>query len=203
MGGLLPDWNNYHDSVNSVSRPQQMGPVWMHAKQLSGMPLDYTIWMRDPPATSYPACVSVKCAMSQSPIAGEQYLRLLRENVMMHGKNIAKKEILIDIGRQLEDVNPDFSCDRLIEDIGADSGLNSFKEDIGEVKTRNINRFPSLLIKNNRNKAILIDGYRPYEALLKALAQLDVTAEPTIIEPEAYKKYWGSLTERELAEIGA
>src|SRR5436305_1999889 len=55
MGGLLPEWKNYNHEVNSVSRPIQIGPVWMHAGQVSGMPMDTTIWMRDPPQSSYPA----------------------------------------------------------------------------------------------------------------------------------------------------
>src|SRR3954471_8227222 len=42
MGGLLPGWKNYHDEINSVTRPIQMGPVWMHAQQISGMPMNTT-----------------------------------------------------------------------------------------------------------------------------------------------------------------
>src|SRR4051794_14473222 len=57
MCGLLPGWKNYHDSVNAVSRPMQMGPVWMHAAQLSGMPVQPNIWITDPPSSSYPACL--------------------------------------------------------------------------------------------------------------------------------------------------
>lgn len=71
MGGLLPQWNNYNDAINSVTRPIQRGPVWMHAKQMSGMPIDQNIWMRDPPSSSYPACIAVKCAALQSPYAEE------------------------------------------------------------------------------------------------------------------------------------
>src|ERR1044072_7891663 len=53
MGGLLPAWDSYDDTVNNVTRPIQMGPVWMHAAQVSGMPIQTRIWMNDPPASSY------------------------------------------------------------------------------------------------------------------------------------------------------
>src|SRR4051812_2644561 len=66
MGGLIPAWNAYHDATNHVSRPIQMGPVWMHASQLSGMPMNTRIWMENPPASSYPACIAVCCAGLQS-----------------------------------------------------------------------------------------------------------------------------------------
>ena len=101
MGGLLPSWENYNDDMNSISRPIQMGPVWMHASQLSGMPMNTRIWMEDPPASSYPACIAVKCAEMQSSAAGERYLRLLREALMINGKNIAKQCVLCFDSTQL------------------------------------------------------------------------------------------------------
>src|ERR1700712_580240 len=57
MGGLIPDWKTFTDSVNAVDRPQQMGPVWMHIAQTTHAKLDPLIWMRDPPSSSYPACI--------------------------------------------------------------------------------------------------------------------------------------------------
>ena len=100
MGGMLPSWKNFHDEVNSVSRPVQMGPVWMHASQISGMPMDTRIWMEDAPASSYPACIAFKGAELQVAAVAELYLRLVREAIMLDGKNIAKQNVLIDIAEQ-------------------------------------------------------------------------------------------------------
>src|SRR5215217_1274269 len=77
MSGLLPEWNRYTDSLNSVSRPAQMGPIWMEAAHISGMPIENRIWIENPPSSSYLACVAVKCAALQSPALEEMYLRLL------------------------------------------------------------------------------------------------------------------------------
>src|SRR5688572_2904993 len=93
MTGMIPSWDQYNDAMHSVSRPIQMGPVWMHASQLSGMPMNSRIWMENPPASSYPACIAFKCAEMQSEGAGDRYLRLLREAIMLDGKNIAKPEV--------------------------------------------------------------------------------------------------------------
>src|SRR4051812_7028555 len=71
MGGLLPSWNNFHDNENAVSRPIQMGPVWMHAGQIAHKPIAHQLWMTEPPASSYPACIAVKCAQLQSAPDGE------------------------------------------------------------------------------------------------------------------------------------
>src|SRR6478609_7542743 len=71
MGGLLADWEKYNDPMNAVSRPSQMGPLWFEAKYISGMPIREHIWHKDPPASSYPACIAVKCAALQSAAAEE------------------------------------------------------------------------------------------------------------------------------------
>ena len=108
MGGLLPKWKNYNDNLNSVTRPIQMGPVWMHAKEISGMPMDYNIWMRDPPSSSYPACLAVKCASIQSLRAEEKYLRMVREELMINGKNISNRAVLFEIAEKVEKEIPGF-----------------------------------------------------------------------------------------------
>ena len=97
MGGLLPSWKHFSDAANSVSRPAQMGPIWMEATHISGMPIQNTIWITNPPASSYLACIAVKCAGLQSAEAEAQYLRLLREAVMLKGENIDKQSVLIKI----------------------------------------------------------------------------------------------------------
>ena len=202
MGGLLPGWKNYNDSVNSVTKPIQMGPVWMHAAQLSGMPVQHNIWMSDPPASSYSACIAVKCAGLQSQKAEENYLRLLREAIMIVGKNIAKQQVLLQLAEKLSGIIPEFNYRKFNADLRNDSGLEAFRKDLQEVQYHNINRFPSLVIKNKMNKAIIISGYRPYNLLLSAICQLgDLKKTHEKITPEEYKNYWPSLTERELEEI--
>lgn len=201
MAGLLPDWKYFHDSLNSVSRPLQMGPVWMHAKELSRMPVNYKIWMTDPPSSSYPACVAVKCAELQSATAAEQYLRMLREAVMIHEQNISKKEVLLEIAQALAHRDDSFDWGKLKADIGKDECLEAFRADVQEVKLRNIRRFPALIMKNSQNQALYIDGYKPYDMVVKALESLGVAYDSHPIDEEEYKAYWGSLTDRELEEI--
>ncbi len=202
MGGLLPGWKNYNDSINSVSKPIQMGPVWMHAAQLSGMPIQHNIWMKDPPSSSYLACIAVKCAALQSAKMEEKYLRLLRETIMLYGENIAKRPQLIKVAEKLESIVPEFNLDKFIKDLDNDSGLELFRKDLQEVQYHRINRFPSLVIKNQDNKAVIISGYRPYNVLSEAfnqIAHLKKTNEK--IDPDQFKNYWQSVTERELMEI--
>ena len=203
MGGLLPRWKNYNDSVNSVTRPIQMGPVWMHAKQLSGMPIEYNIWMLDPPSSSYPACIAVKCAAMQSRQAEENYLRLLREAVMMKNKNISRQEVIFSVAETLADIDLEFNADQFKENFKNEDGIEAFRKDLQEVQYHGINRFPAMVLRSPDKKGILISGYRPFSVVMDAVKQFIQIDEAQKIDPEEYKSYWPSITERELAEIHA
>ncbi|WP_343671254.1 DsbA family protein [Chitinophaga sp.] len=173
MGGMLSSWKNYHDPVQAVSRPLQMGPVWMQARQMTGAAIDDTIWFKDPPASSYPACVAVKTAALQSAAMEEKYLYYLWEAVMVKGKNIAKKEVLLEIAAALEAEYPEAFCaDRFGIQLGCKATVDAFRTDLQEVSYRRIARFPSLLLTSGwSGQALLLTGNRPYEAIAKSLDQ--------------------------------
>jgi putative protein-disulfide isomerase len=169
MGGLIPSWDNYHDTVNSVSRPSQMGPVWMHAGQIAGKPICHQVWMKDPPASSYPACIAVKCAALQSSAAGESMLYLLQEQCMIMGKNIAKQEILFSAAQTLAHRDPSFDFDLFKEDFFSGKGLEAFRSDLHLLATYRINRFPALVIKIPGSKPMVMSGFRNHQEVLKVI----------------------------------
>lgn len=170
MGGLIPSWNNYYDEANSVSRPVQMGPVWMHAATVANKKICDELWMRDAPASSYPACIAVKCAQRQSEEAGENMLRVLREAAMVSGKNIAKPEVILEMAEKLSSMEHSFSIAQFIEDYNGDAGAKAFKEDLQECQYHRINRFPSLIVRSAKGKTILLAGFRTHADLRKQIS---------------------------------
>ena len=205
MSGLLPTWKNYNDPLYSVTRPMQMGPVWHEAAFKTGMKIYDKIWVEDPPASSYPACIAVKCAELQSQIAGVKYLRMTREAVMLHGKNIARQDVLTAIAETLATNYPGLlDAKRFLEDLTVnDNGINAFRTDVNEVQSRNITRFPTLILRSANKPAIMITGYRPYAVLIDAIRQVADTIEPLQNPPseDAYINYWGNITQREIQEV--
>src|SRR4051812_9252106 len=141
MGGLLPDWTSFEDSINNISRPAQMGPLWMQASNISGMPMNSAIWHTDPLVSSYPGCIAVKCAQLQSATAGARYLRLLRESLMIHGNNISQHEVLVAVAKQLAIEMPQFDVQRFEQDLVNGNGLAAFRNDMHTVQIQNIQRF--------------------------------------------------------------
>ena len=169
MGGLLPSWNQFTDSLNSISRPAQMGPIWMQAGQLTDLPIPHRIWIDDPPASSYPACIAVKSAMLQSPALGELYFHFIQEAIMVHRLNIAKYEVLQQVAEQVAASATSFDVNRFIEDMTNGNGLEAFRNDIQEVKYRSIQRFPTLLVRRTAQSPLLITGYKPADVIMKII----------------------------------
>ncbi|HWH62884.1 MAG TPA: DsbA family protein [Ginsengibacter sp.] len=202
MGGLIADWKNFNDEVNSISRPFQMGSLWAQAQNVSGMPIQDLIWINDPPATSYPACIAVKCAGIQSRYAEQKFLRYVREAIMLHGLNIAKQILLFDIAKTVEAEGIDFNTDRFINDFISGAGADAFRKDLQEVKYKNINRFPTLTISVSGKRGVIITGYRPYPVLNDAIKQIvNTTNTDDKIDIDDYKQFFGNLMQREIDEI--
>jgi putative protein-disulfide isomerase len=169
MAGLIPSWDNFNDQINAVTRPAQMGPVWMHAGQVAGKPICHQLWITDPPSSSYPACIAVKCAQLQSADAGESMLYLLRKACMTEGKNIARQQVLFEVADELAAADPNFDTRRFRTDFTNDTGLEAFRSDLEWASRYRITRLPALIIKPTDAEALIFSGYRPYEEILQAL----------------------------------
>jgi putative protein-disulfide isomerase len=173
MCGMIPDWNTYNDPLNSISRPLQMGPLWMHASEITQVKMRYSIWHEDPPSSSYPSCIAVKCAALQSSAAGEQFLFNVRKALMEDGMNISKIEVLIDIARKTQQQIPElFDVEKFIQAWQDGKGKEAFRADLQKAKFHSIGRYPSITFQNKKGKGLIIVGYRPYEILLQAFKKV-------------------------------
>lgn len=174
MGGMLSSWNEYHDTINAVTRPIQMGPVWLHAKYVSGTYINDRLWFTDPPASSYPACVAVKSAGMQSAVAEEGYLYKLREAALVKGKNIARKEVLLEVARELQqELKTAFDYDLFLKQLTSTEASDQFKSDLEQVRLYGISRFPSLLIRlKGKKQSVILTGNRPYNAIMETIETL-------------------------------
>jgi putative protein-disulfide isomerase len=165
MGGLLPSWKHFQDASHAINRPSQMGPEWMHAAQLSGVAIDSQVWVTDPPASSYPACIAVKCVQLQSEEFGETYLYILSKAVMEEGKNIARTDVLLDAAWLLHDEYSHFDLFRFRDDLMGKAGKEAFRRDLVDAKYLGINRYPTMVIKRKDRSTTMLTGYQTYEAL--------------------------------------
>ena len=173
MAGLIPDGNVFNDTVQSVSRPAQMGPVWMEASHLTGMPIRSDIWRTDPPSSSYLACIAVKCAEFQSKKAGEIYLGAIRKAVMAEGRNIAFQSTLSEIAIEIADEYPGLiDIAQFNDDLVSKEGKDAFVADLQEVQRLAITRLPTLIFRKPGRPSLITSGYKPYESLVGIVEEL-------------------------------
>ena len=200
MGGLLRDWEHFSDHLNNISKPSQMGPLWVEAKHLSGQPIDEHMWVKNPVDTSYLSCMAVKAAEQQSSIAGEAMLRKLREAVMIYKKNIGNIDVIMDIAGELEEKNL-LNKKSFRDSLFSDDSSHLFREDLELVKIKGISRFPTILI-TYRGRTVQITGYRPFSVLLATFELLEPALNVNlVVNRKEYINSWQNLTDRELQEI--
>lgn len=205
MGGLIPGWDRFSDPINAVSRPLQMGPVCVEVRHRTGQPLDDRLWVENPPASSFPACLAVKAAGLQSPEAGERLLRRIREAAMLGRRNVGETEVLFDLAHEVGEQAPAvFDASRFAADFNGPAAAAAFRADLQETRYLGIGRFPALTLCRaaEEGPTLLLVGYRPYDVLRRALQHLSpgIKPERCATDADAYAAFWGGATEREVAE---
>lgn len=169
MIGLLPSWDLFSDSLSSLSRPVHFGPEWMQAGRIAGGKVADKIWITDPPSSSFPACIAVKCAEDQSPAFGALYLKAAREAVIENGKNIANTDVLLEIAGCLAASEPGFDGKVFRECLLGSRGSELFRRDYQEAQYLGIRRSPTLVFKGF-GKAIMLRGYQSWEVLHRTVS---------------------------------
>ena len=173
LGGMIRDWRSFEDPLHAVSRPAQMGPLWMQVRHTTGIEADGRIWSEDPPHSSIPACLAVKAAELQSPEAGVRYLEVAWDAVMSERRNTARRDVLIQLAQELAEAEPELlDPERLADEMGGEPAIAALREDLGLVHSRAITRFPAVTFRRHDGEGLMIVGYRPFEVLCEPLAVL-------------------------------
>ena len=92
MAGMIAGWDGYDDPLMSLSRSAQMGPVWLQARHLSGMPTKDQVWTEDPPSSSYPAC-------HVNDVRSSQSRRVARRRCKISRRCLASTDALLSVRR--------------------------------------------------------------------------------------------------------
>ncbi|MCF0074190.1 DsbA family protein [Dyadobacter sp. CY261] len=172
MAGMISNWTKYHDPFNDVSRPAQMGPIWMEAQHRTGAVINDLIWIENPPASSYPACIAVKTAALQSFEASEIYLNAVWKAVMVESLDISKRDNLLEVAKSTSILHPEaLDFELFAENYNNDPSREAFRSDLRQVAYNKIGRFPTLTF-TKAGRGLIMTGYRPYEALVEAFGQL-------------------------------
>jgi len=165
----------------------------------SGQPVDARLWLRDPPASSHPACIAVRAVAEQGDPG--RYLRRVREAVFAEGRRMDRADALLDAAREVGGIDLDrlriaFGSHGVLEAFGADVERSKavpeayFEPGTGRVAV------PSIAVGD----AWAVDVWRweDWEAALSAAGGAPVRDAPGI---EAALHSFGSMTAAEVAVV--
>lgn len=164
MTGMIPSWERFADPENNVARPGQMGPHWLYVSKVLGIPVDYSLWARDPPASSYPACLAYQTVLAQDKAMGWPFLKLLWQYCMVEGHNISRREDLLVVAERLKKDFPSFNPATFDQHLNSALSHEALKKDLALSDAWHIKRSPSVVLKTSA-KSLLLTGYRPLHML--------------------------------------
>jgi len=196
-GGLLPRWEGFMDS-GGIRQPSDIPPHWEEVVARYGQPIDPSVWLTDPLASSYPPSVAVHAVRAIAPEREEDYLRRIRQALFLEARNIARPEVLADCAA-------DIGLDRdLFEATFNDpASQDAFAADLERKAMTGIRGFPTLIVQGPASEqAWLMRGSQPFFRLERALAaNLGVLPPAREVSVEAVLQHYGSGTTREFAEV--
>lgn len=196
-GGLLPHWEGFMDS-GGIRKPTDIPPHWEEIAVRYGQPIDPSVWLTDPLASSYPPSVAVHAVRAIAPDREEDYLRRIRQALFLEARNIARPEVLAacaaDIGLDLELFRAAFN------DPASEA---SFAADLERKAVAGIRGFPTLVVSGEASEqSWVMRGSQPFFRLERALkANLGELPPAREVSVEAVLQHYGSGTTREFAEV--
>lgn len=196
MGGLVEDFDTFHDGANGISEPADVAPHWREAAERHDMPVDAGIWREDPPRSSYPPSIAYKAAQLQDPALADAYLRRLREAFAAERRRIDDEEVLVELADEVG-----LDIDRFQTDLEGDRPREAFHEDLERSHRERGTVFPSYLASNGEDRRLL-RGYQPFQAVAGALETLDPSLTRRDPRPlDDLVDGYGRVATREIEEI--
>ena len=136
------------------------------------------------PAASYPACLAVKCAGQQGEPAEALYLLAVR-TAARQGRDLTQAPVLTAVAEELAAQAPAvFDAAVFGRDMAAHAGAAALLDDAQQARHHHISAYPAIVVLRDTGPSKVLVGYRPYEALLQALAQLapDLFYVPSLVD---------------------
>lgn len=164
MGGLLKSWDSYGGS--DVNGPASVAAHWDEASKKYNMPIDGSVWLEDPLASSYPPSVAFKAAQMQETEKAIIFLRRIKEMVFIEKKNITKWEFLkqaaLEAGLNTEQFETDYNG--LAKDL--------FNKDLAMAREWGVRGFPTIFFLDEEGSQLKVYGSKPYEVYEQTLLKL-------------------------------
>ena len=177
MGGLLPAWNGFADRANGIGRPADVAGHWREVGEASRMPIDGSVWRRDPLASSYPPSRVYLVLRERDPELAQRFLRAAREAVFAFDRNIADAGVLTEL---VDGLGLDGAA--VVAEASSEAGERLLERDISLARDLGVRGFPTLVFVDDDGRGVKVGGVRGLgdyvQALQGLLGEAPRTREP-------------------------
>lgn len=197
MGGLLPSWEGF--SRHGIRKPSDVAVHWEQVCTEYHMPMDASIWLKDPLPSSYPPSVAFKAAQLQDTAKAILFLRKIRELLFLESRNIIERQTV-----ELAAYDSGLDTIQLMADIEG-RARQDFIADLELIRSRDITQLPTLLFQpdgdGSESPAIRLEGFQPYTAYENMVRQVlpGVKKEAYDPSPESLFQEFHTMTLKEFS----
>jgi protein-disulfide isomerase-like protein with CxxC motif len=196
-GGLLPGWAGFRDAGAGIGSPADVAPHWAEVASHYGQPIDPSVWLRDPLASSFPPSIAAHAVRLLVPEQEEAFLRRIREALFLEARNIARPELLTTYAGELG-----IDVEQFTTLYTRGIAEQAFRRELAEVRRLGVRGFPTLIISGSDRQPVVLHGSQNYKRLEETV--LRVTGIPRAQRaprPEEALAAYGSGTTLEFAEL--
>jgi protein-disulfide isomerase-like protein with CxxC motif len=148
-GGLLPRWEGFADAANGIAGPEDVAEHWEVLARRTGQPLTADVWRTDPIASSFPPSIVAAAVRVAAPEREAVFLRLLREELFVHGRNIARPDVW---SRAVRAAGVDES---VVLGHLTGAAYDTFVEDLATARRLRISAFPTVIVESADARLVL------------------------------------------------
>lgn len=169
-GGLLPGWTGFADAGAGISSPSDVAAHWDEVAHHTGQPIDSRVWAEDPIDSSFPPSVAAVAARLVAADREEAFLRHLREQLFLDGRNIARP---VAWGAAADAVGIDRTA--LMERLVDGSAEQGFRADLAAARSSGAQEFPTVILESEAGR-LAVRGTASFYRLEQALLAVSALA---------------------------
>jgi predicted DsbA family dithiol-disulfide isomerase len=164
---LFPLFEDVNEVLNNPARLWNIADRYRIVSKKTGVHIDNRVWYSDPPHSAWPPCEAVKAAERQGFEAADRLIRLLRNSVMLEGKNIARRDVL-EMCAGKAGLDPE----RFREDLADPRRRAEVEQDILDARKESVESRPTFVIGNSQGDKVVIAGPRSFNLFREAIDEL-------------------------------
>ena len=166
MGGIIPSLEWMVGKAYITRRAQQIARYWLQVSKKVGMPINPTMWRRNPPESTWPANIAYKAAQFQDLAVADRYLRRVREAALLEGQNVGEYPTLFELAGEMG-----LSVGAMEGAVESGQAKEAFFNDVREGHRHSVAGFPTVFIRFGDQEEKL-EGWHPYPEYEAAVERL-------------------------------